>query len=93
MPKLRNVSATTLESLASDADSIIGGLHDLSERIGKGYVEPIAIADLVDRIAFFNALTRASASLVSNLLVLQRLAMQRAELDALRARDKGADNV
>ena len=90
MPKLKNVTVQELAALKETSDNLLMELHDINERIEKGYVDRLeSSAELAQH---FNAVTRACAQMTS--LLLLRLAMdeQKAGLEALlRERSKGKE--
>lgn len=86
MPKLKNVTAEELDGALSASEDLMATLHNISDRIEKSYCDDIA--NPIEIARTLNALTRASASLVTNVLFKSSLQEQRQELERLhKARD------
>ncbi len=91
MAKLKNVTQEELKTADDAACDLMATLHDISNRMEKGYVDD----KLVEHIAMvrtYNALARASLNMVSQLLVKSALDEQKRQIEAmLKERDKQAD--
>ena len=84
MPKLPNVTKQNVVAVIGRAEDVLADLHDISDRIEKGYCDDIA--EPVVKARTFISLSKAAAHMAGLLLLQSAMQEQRAEIERLRAK-------
>lgn len=91
MPKLKNVTRAEIDALVNASEDPLMTMHDISDRIEKGYCDDIDNPAQLAR--HFTAIARAASDLSLGLLAKAALQEMKAETELLIRRERDAKDT
>lgn len=89
MGKMKNVSQSDIEAALAKSDEFLGEMFDIINRMEKGYCDPLAKPNELARN--FAQIARASADMVSKILLHASMQEDKADLERLLRERKAAE--